>query len=258
MNNYVTTQYYELKSEDSLPVGAYFTDPYDNAYFQVIPKETLSQFLKRISDHRAANKHPELRTDDLKTMVVTFLVETCPPNKLNSYFVLKAIHPQFSQVVQFAKAIAREKIQNRGIVGTKQQRERALKCLSCPFHQRSGIPPHTSTVLLRGLLGNTVYPEQGQLGVCGMCGCGLKEKVKFQLEGVVRDLKPHQLDTILKAAGTRAFDICWILNEALSNSVILKTLKAKMDSGTANGSGLLQARILEKTKSGKTNDSSSQ
>lgn len=246
----ISTTYYDLKDENSLPLGTKFVDPYDNTIYVVKPRETLAQLMTRISEHREQSNHPMLSPPELKALVISFLAETCDVKTLHQYFKPMAIHPQFSQVFSLARAVTHEIIHSQD-VSPAQRAERAKHCLACPKHEARAVPPKLVNIALSGIFSNRSFEGQNELGRCGMCGCGLVNKVKFQVINILAELHPEQIDLMLRLVGKKAFDICWIFKEAINNPTTKRLLESKMKAGRAGGMELLQENLRDKVAAAK-------
>lgn len=246
----ITTRYFELKNEDKLPPSSRFIDPYDNTIFNVTQQDKLSDIIDRVTKNREKNNYPQLDKQNLKSLISMTLAETCSDSDLKKYFIPKATMPQVSQVISFVKAIVYETVHNEN-VSIKVKQERAKKCLApCPFHKSRGIAPSiVNNIPIHTLQNSLSYTEENQLGVCGLCGCGLQAKIKFQVMSILAGLTPEKLDQALRTMGASFFDRCWIPAESLEVLTTKKLLQAKLSNGNAGGARILDLYISSKVKS---------
>jgi len=89
------------------------------------------------------------------------------------------------------------------------------------------------------------------LGICGMCGCSLQKKVKFNILPALAEVSPEQLGLVVSAYGSRAFDKCWILNESLEHGTVKNLLTGKIKAIGPTAESLLTAYITEKQQAAK-------
>lgn len=247
----ITTRYFELKSEKRLPPSARFIDPYDNTIFPVTQQDKLQDIIDKVTQHRKTNSYPELDEQSLRSLITMTLAETCSDSDLRKYFVPKATIPQVSQVISFAKAVAYETV-HKDSVSVKNKQERARKCIACPFHKSRGTAPSIINNLPIQVLQNSLsYPEEKQLGICGLCGCGLQAKIRFKVMGILAGLTPDQLDQAIRVMGISFFDRCWIAYEALQDFTMKRLIRAKLANGNTNGDKVLDLYIASKIKSAK-------
>lgn len=234
------TKYYELKSENHLPKTGYYKDPHDKTVFRPNPKENLSSFIKRITDHRLQNNYPLIEERRFKDLVVTMLVETTSDRDLRQFFVPNAVMPQLSQGISFLKALAYEALHDN-TVSINDRFRRASKCNDCSLHQSKAIgskiakklapkkPDDTRDPRLPVSLEEAAtFKEEASLGVCGACGCPLKSKIRFDIMSVLASVPPDDLVVILRALNINAFEKCWILSDSFSNPQARRLLRNKL------------------------------
>lgn len=225
-------QYYDLKSELTLPSSGKFYDPYDDAIFSPLANETLPQLMTRINNRRAAQTPPLPLFEDseLRLLVTLSLAESSSPQQLKTHFVPKAVTTEFSDAINFAKTLVSQRFYfNQQPFQTRQAR--ASHCHACKLHKAKAAFSKTLTNTTEKLAGIKDYvrsPNEEALGVCGMCGCDLKNKVGFAITPILADLSPDQLQRILLLYGPKAFDVCWILKEALTDGTTARLLEAKV------------------------------
>lgn len=225
-----------MKDESKLPPRAYYTEPRDLTKFYPVNGEHLNSFISRISSYRDSKDYPVLSHPDLRVLVVSSLEKTCNPRLIKSFFITKSILPQFSQLTQVASTLVSQIGSSPVCYNVRQ--ERASKCLKCNFHPKSrSINKALTSVLGKALdvvtksenLENLVSSEEEKaLGVCGVCGCDLKLKIKVSLDAALKNMTTPQLSKLLSTYGPRAFDICWILNESLADYNAKTYLKGRM------------------------------
>lgn len=245
----IATRYFELKDENKLPISGRFIDPYDNTIFRIQQQDKLGDIVTRVIENRRKNDYPEIDESTLKSLIVMTLVETCSDSDLRKYFVAKATIPQVSQVISFTKALAYETVHSNN-VSIKDKQSRAQKCLGCPFHKSRGVAPTIiNNIPLNILKDSLTYPEESALGICGLCGCGLNTKIRFQVTGILAGITPEQLDHALRVMGVAFFDKCWIPSEALQVATTKKLLQAKLGNGNMSGDKILDVYISSKVKS---------
>lgn len=227
MNN-VYTRYFELKNDKKLPISGRFIDPYDNTPYLITKKDTLEDIIHKVTEDRKTKNIPPISPSVLKPLVVMSLAETCSDRDLRDCFVPVAHAPKFAQVLSFIKALATETT-SKNNVSIKQRKERASKCQGCFFHKaRAQGPTLINKIPLESLKNSLSYEEEEKLGVCGLCGCPMQAKVKFDLMSVLAGLVPEQLDLGLTTLGPKAFDTCWIFGESLQNPNTSKLLRNKV------------------------------
>lgn len=250
-------QYYELKDENKLPITGRFVDPYDGAVFTPHQKETLTQFISRISDARAAKGHPEFFPHEVKMLVVLTLAETCSKQDLRTFFTPTYLTPEFSQVLNVAKTIVQQRFYfHQADYLTRQ--ERAQGCKDCKLHRPSSNYSTTVSESLKKMAGLKELAQsdlEKSLGLCGMCGCDLRAKVGFDIQGILAALTPEQLRSILLLYGVKAFESCWILRESLEDPALHKILEKKVSFSGDRTKGMLNAYRAEKIARARLNGS---
>lgn len=232
-------QYSSLKDESKLPIGAYYTEPRDLEKIHVLPGDTLKKFTQKVENSREEKNYPKLNDADLTFLIVLSLEKTTPNAKVSKYFDQKAILPQFSQVAQLAKTLTSQL--GRNVVGYNQRQDRADKCMGCVLNQapaRNNIAQLANSAISKAihavskdsesLLDLESSDKEKNLGACGMCGCNLTNKVKMQILSVLTSVRPDQIDTLFKVYGIDAFDMCWILNETLTETHLRKYIEDKL------------------------------
>lgn len=245
--------YYDLHNENILPSNARFVDPYDHTIFRPIPNQTLSQFIKQIAQSREdKNQAPFLETE-LKQLVVASLYESTPKADIQKYFVKCVAMANLSQIVSVSKTIASQLIHRNTTPSLKIREARAAKCLnSCVFHKTNSTWSKAATNAVVAIVGLQDLAEpktEKSLGTCGMCGgCSLQEKIKFPIISILAGLLPERLDLLFTAYREKAFQKCWIVQEALENPVTKTLLKKKLLAGNANGLVQLEKHITNQMK----------
>jgi hypothetical protein len=233
------SHYYELKSENKLPPNTVVTDPIDNTTFRVETTDNLDSLCEKLNESRKKKGFTVMSKDHMKTLFLITLVEQTPPHLIDTYFKPVAIPPQFGQIISLARAVVHEWKSDQS-TSTVQRQNRAKHCLVCPLHRRSGQAPTVPPNLLdrfgfASLAQSMYYPEEDQLGACGMCGCNLQLKVKVNIRACIASLTPENLDLILNMFGSNAFSVCWMLKEGIENADTKRILQAKMRNGRADG-----------------------
>jgi hypothetical protein len=251
-------KYYDLKDYKKLPPDAVYIDPQNSKKYYPKKDQSLEDFAKAILADQTLNNQPTLEEEDFKVFLIASLYESSSKKSNEEYFVGKAKLPEFAQIWDLAKATAYE-IHKKEVISIAQRRERALKCLGCTaFHRTknqglSGFAKKLVTKVVdkvkkTSLKDSLESQEYNTLGSCGACGCDLKNKTKYSNVGALIALKVEDLDRMLKVWGHRAFDNCWILNEAIKNPEQKKMLLPKLKAGNANGPQLLDLNIEHKVK----------
>lgn len=251
-------QYYDLKNESQLPPGAVFIDPTDNATYTVKSHESLDDFTKRIESSREQRGNVSLFPHQLKLLIKISLAESVPQAIRNIFFTLKAAVPSTSELIKLAKTVSAQYRSGRALSYNHRQ-ERAAKCNACVFHRKSA---EVNEKLLdgiekvAGLEHINESPTEQALGMCGMCGCGLRSKIKFSLMSTLATIGPEELSRILSSYKYKAYDKCWILNEAVEDSHAKKLLVGKLraldsENGSTMASSTLTAYTLDKEQSEK-------
>lgn len=243
--------YYDLINYNKgLPEKLKFIDPFDNTVYLTQKDETLKAFIERINIERVNKNLAQLDLDsDLTTsLVIASLAESANKAQLEIYFTKKSVPPSLGQIKSLAKALAYE-VMHESSVSLLQTKERAAKCLICPFHASpKSTSPYVSAPFskLLGQITNKVtskatkdinFEDLDKVGTCKLCGCPLKSKVRYQLLGILSGLTPEQLETAIKMLGNKVFDICWIFGESatLKPSPAKTTLVKKLQN-TSNAS----------------------
>lgn len=239
--------YNELKNESKLPPDSYFIDPYDRDKVYIKEGETLKQFQDRLSQIREDKGLSPIEPEEFKTYIQMSLYESSSKDKRAAYFISKAKLPQFSELVSFVKTAVTEVYQTNK-ESVQKRENRASKCLApCKLHVPLGnsfLEKATKRVV--GVLANSItakeafsYPDERKLGKCGMCGCFLQEKVKFNNLSNLAGVTPDNLNKILAVYKEDAFDACWMLHEAVRNQDQKKVLTGKLKN-TKSGIELLE------------------
>ena len=242
--------FYDLKSEAKLPQGAKFVDPYDRTTFTVNPSENLQTFLKRIQNYRETKNYPQIIDIELRPLVVTSFYESTEQDKRAAFFELKAVPATFTQITSLARTIATESINQNTITG-KQREHRAAKCLGCVFHRTNGVSKPRLTKVVTKLVGLSrvsVSENEEKLGQCGMCGCELKAKVRFQLISVLSALLPEQVVKLVNMYKAAAFSKCWILEESLEHVTYKDLIRKKLKAAGGDAEKFLDEHINSKIK----------
>lgn len=229
MNTFYT-RYFELKDDKKLPISGRFIDPYDNTPYLITKKDTIDAIIHKVSEDRKKKQLPEISPSVLKPLIVMSLAETCSDKDLRDHFNPVALSPKFGQVMSFLKTVAYEAT-HKNTVCLKQRKERASKCLTCFFHKARAKGPNLANNLpIAAMKDSLTYEEEEKLGVCGLCGCPMEAKVKFELMSVLAGLSPDQLSIGLSSFGPKMFDTCWIFQESLSRADTKRILRGKLQN----------------------------
>jgi len=245
--------YYDLRNESTLPVGVAFHDPIDNSVYHVKPKESLPDFINRVAKGREDNSLPAFFPEELKKLVVVSLAEATSPQERPKYFEPKAIVPGISDIVGLAQAMVAQR-QSGDSASYLLRQERATKCHGCVLHKRSAnINKTTMKIIgkLAGLRDLAQSESEKALGVCGMCGCGLQSKVRFDISGTLAGVSPTHINKILQAYGSQAFDKCWILNESIQDGRFKRVLMGKVQNAGQRAASLMTTYFSNKTQASK-------
>jgi len=240
---------YTLKHENVLPTNTKYVEVWDGKSFIPKPKETLNQLYTRIKTHRESYKDaPLIQEPHFKELIVMSLAENLQPRtktNIEKYFKIESKMPQLSKSITALKALVQEAV-SPGVVPVSKRKDRTGLCLApCPFH----IHPNQSfasnlfqkavdvvdktkqTLSLSPSEANT-FPEQDNLGVCGLCGCPLKSKIKFSVHTILPTLQPDELLQGFTNMGVNFFGKCWIIKESMGDVSLKKLLMAKIDNGS--------------------------
>lgn len=237
--------YYDLKSPDRLPPGSRFLDPYDHTPFLPTQGETLDELINRVEAHRKAENYPALDPDSLKQLIIDSLFATTPTKYTEGYFEKKSVSPTTAQFFSFIKSTALNLVSGQ-IVSPKQRKVRAEHCLGgCTFHSENKKWDKKVVKAIAKFVGvkeATVDPKEEALGSCNMCGgCALQAKVAYSLHSVLASITPEQIDQMFRTYGNRAFDVCWIFNEAQKQSDSRHLLQSKILAASRNSSRSIAA-----------------
>lgn len=243
----------DLISDSKLSPSSYYTEPRDLHNIYVLRSETLAQFTTRVVNYRKSKGYPPLNPNELRLLVVASLERTTPKKDMGRYFVTKAVLPQFSQIAQLAKVIVTQAGKRSVSYNTRQ--DRVDKCLSCKLHKsNNSIGNFAAATITKALdlVSDTsqdtlaalqVSDRERALGTCGMCGCGLSNKVRIDVMGALASLHPGQLDMIIRIYGIKAFESCWVLNESVKDGNTRQLLVNKLKRTRTNGAALLKEYI---------------
>lgn len=225
----VSTSYFTLKDPVSIPhSNTVILEPFDNTLFRPTPKDTLETLLSQIKKHRLDNNYQYIDDDQLKNYIIKCLYETSTSRQKANYFKPTSSTPTISQAAQFLKAFYTE-VTTSDTVSTKQAKDRATYCLKCPHHKKSATPPaFLDTIAPNSLESNLVFDELKELGVCGICGCGMQNKIKLSTNATIASLSPQNFETLFRFSNTKAFTTCWIFSEAVSKTHLTRLLSAKL------------------------------
>lgn len=244
----------DLKDESILPPNAFYREPRDHSTIHVEPGDTLEKFIKKVSISREEKNYPPLKEEDLRILVVACLEKTTPPSEHPTYFQRKSVNPAFGKVFELTQALVSQI--NSKAPSFELRQKRAETCLACPMHQ--------GNMQVASFMANTIKkvldiiqsqesldqlnasPKEKQLGVCGMCGCGMTNKIRMELYGALSSINPAQLDTFLANLGVEAFDTCWILKESIGSLKCRSVLEAKLKHTHNRGLDLLKANLQAK------------
>lgn len=220
--------YYALKNPSNLPLGAYYTDPYDMTRFMVIPGETFSSLIKKIVIHRDKIGAPSVDIPTLRVVIETQLFETTADNLKSNYFKEEKHIPTVPEVVTFAKIFSAN-FRNTQTPSIKTQIFRSRSCLACPMH-RVSTPKSMIFKVAEALLGTKNlfdFPEKAELTACSACGCGLQAKVQEDLVGIIAALDPTHVQAMGSVMGPKAFSTCWILKGGLDHITLKQAIIGK-------------------------------
>lgn len=243
--------YYDLIDQSKLPINARYVDPYDHNIFLVTSKtESLDWFIEQIVNYRESKGFPSLFKTDLRQLVLASLFESSTPDQRKQYFQVRTAPPTMSQLLTLSKTLAVEAVHSNN-VGAKQREERAAKCNDdCKFHSRAGGWKESikkAIVKVVGLDKLNKSEEEDKLGNCLMCGgCALAPKVRFEIRSVLAGLPPEYIDRLINVYGIKAFDKCWILQDAINNPRAREILQGKLANGKSKGADLLKAYLMNK------------
>ena len=240
--------YYNLKNPLKLPSGAVFVDPIDTTVFSVKPRETLLEFINRIAKSREERGVVAMLPEDLKHLVVISISEGVSKKVRDEYFEMVSYLPGIGESVSLAKAVVDQR--KRGEAGFLLRQARAAKCHDCVLHKKSAT--FNKTVLetiakLAGLKDLTQSAVEKGLGSCGMCGCSLQAKVRFDIASTIAGIAPHHIKKLVQTYGSKAFDKCWMMSECLEDGRLKKVLVGKVQNAGADVSSFMTKYFSEKT-----------
>lgn len=225
----IVTNYYDLKSQKSLPYASYVRDPYDNRKFVVEKGEDLPTLARRMKEYREEHNYPTMTDVELRDYIKASLYETASENDKKILFEVKAAMPTISQVKSFAKTLAKELTGFNPPLSVKRKYERALKCLNCKLHSPSSQGSwvidsiHPPSILgIKHFLGKEAPQAELSdkkvmelpLGICTMCGCGLKAKIRYNVMSILAGITPEMLRKALRMTHDKCRENCWIFTEA--------------------------------------------
>ena len=248
--------YYVLKSETNLPPGTFFLDPYDHEKYTPSANESLTDFIARIKEARKTKNAPSPTDVEWRMLVNESLFVTTPEQRRGEFFIPKQTTPGIREVLAFARTVVSQIHVGDGVpISIRQKRARDFCLNSCALHQTSKNWNDKAKVAetisaMAGASGVGTYPEEKRLGTCGMCGCGLSNKVRFSAQAAFASLSPDDLDKILRVYGSQAFDKCWILKECVDSPTLLQHLRNKAAAGHAHGRDLLNAYETARARQG--------
>jgi hypothetical protein len=247
--------YFDLIDDTKLPPKAKFLDPYDHTIFTPREDEDLTSLIQRANDYRIEARLPLIPDTELRQLVVTSLYESTASQIQKDYFESRTVHPTLAQMASAAKTIAQEVLHSNNVTA-KRREARASKCLdNCAFHKTSSKWSTSATNLIArvaGLSNVHTSPAEKALGTCTMCGgCALQPKVRFNLIAVLATLTPEKLDNLIRAYKSKAFDKCWIVNEALTTGPTRELLERKLKNGKADGMTSLKVYLSNKISQAK-------
>lgn len=224
------TQYYALKDESRLPLGSKVVDPYDNSIHKPVDSDTLESFLKRISASRASKSLPEIPALELGDYVVASLYTNASPREKEALFVRKAMTPAFGQIKSLATALAKE-TSSLAQVPLLTKEKRAADCLACKLHQTSKTGSSAVDKLAQTRLKDlTKVSCESRLGVCGMCGCGVSAKIKFNASSILASMSPEMISYGARLLGAGIFSSCWMLGECAEDGRLSRILDRKVEN----------------------------
>lgn len=247
--------YYELRNENVLPPGAYFEDPIDGSQYYTKEKESLGEFINRITKTREEKGLLELSEDSLKTLVTISLSETVKDKQLDRYFVRKSMNPSVSQVISAAKTLITQRIRGKQASYNTRQ-SRASACLGCSLHDsKSRFSWALSKAITAAASLEAIQQSESErrLGTCKACGCGLQEKIRFDISPIIASLGPTDIFNILKVYESKSFSHCWMLKEANSEPATKDLLKRKVDHLPNPYNAMLQVYEAEMIQRAKKN-----
>lgn len=247
--------YYELKDDNKLPLTGRFSDPYDSSEYRPIQGENLDSFIERISKSRKEKNIPEFFAHEVRMLVVMHLAETCSKNELRSFFEQKALTPDFSQIVSLTKTLVNQRYQLKS-ADYKTRQDRAASCSGCRLNKTSVSFNQTVSDTVKKMAGLSELIQsdlEKSLGMCGACGCNLRDKVTFDIQAVLAALAPEQLRAILLIYGPKSFEQCWMLRECLKDSTLHKILEKKVAFSGDRTKSMLAAFKADKLAKAKLN-----
>lgn len=235
-----------LSSESRLPPGSYFIDPYDNTRYDTHPDESLPDLVDRIRADRTIKNRPQPTIQEWKAIITEFIYDTTPDMVKPSYFTKKEVAPGLSHLLTFAKTVTTQLLGGKAVsIQQRQERARGYCLNNCALHKQSSNWVGNAANKISDKVTKTgesqkntlvkSYPEEERLGTCGMCGCGLANKLKFSAEAAFASLKPEYIDELLRVYGFHAFTKCWIMKECFENPQMLQPLRDKLASSKENG-----------------------
>lgn len=256
------TYYYDIKSEDSIPLDGSFTDPYDRHVHKPNRDESLPDFIKRIEQGRAKRNCPTFPTKDLRQLVIDQLLMTCDKATIQRYFVKKKALPGLSSVFSLITTVAYD-LTNKSKLSVKEKERRLEDCVNgCPFNRKASVGGFSKSAtnfvakLTKAVktqdITKTRYETdpvlRAKVGNCAMCGgCNLIEKKEYSTEGIVAGLTSESLDRILPVLGTKTFSNCFQIREGIENPKTRKAMENRL-AGCKNVDGLALLKEYEDKK----------
>lgn len=252
-------QYYHvIKDPNNLPTGAFFIDPQDGEKYIVKDSETLEQFTKRVVTSREKLNNVPINQSELNMLINISLSNTTPEIHKGHYFDQVASHVSMRQLVSAAVTMSSQLLSGTAATFNVRQ-ERAKKCFSCPFHNKKGMIGRLASNILNTVAGMTSIEAlsksdyESKLGACGMCGCGLQAKIRYDIYPIIAGVEPENIAKPVRTFREDVFDKCWIFSDALKDARAKKLLIDKLNVVKISLEDLVRYRNNKKISEAKNN-----
>jgi len=230
-------EYYDLISDDKLPAGAKFVDPYDRHTFVVQDTQTLEDLTNLINGRREAKNLPSFEDKVLRQLIISAIYDSTPEAQLPNYFMRKTGFAGISSYIQLASTIMYEYMHSDNVSIEKRVKRAKNFCLNnCPFHSRNTSWASSAKKVVTKVFDKITsldsvasYEEEGRLGTCSACGgCVLSAKNKASVSSVLVGTSPGHLEKMVHAWGENSFEKCWILKESLETTKDKTSISKKL------------------------------
>ena len=214
-------------SPTGLPRGVTIIDPVTGVKYVVNEFASFLELKKAFKESREKfDSRFILPEEELEVLLLVLLRGQTPIEHHVRYFKeTKNNIPGVNELFGFAKLLVNTAVSGSNGVPYGKQFIRASKCISgCGFHKSvsdNSLLSRGASMLSNASLGAGADSLKGhkdlwgKLGSCGMCGCNLKEKVRFDLGNILGSVHADNLVGLVRMYGIKLFDVCWIFEELL-------------------------------------------